>query len=298
MSTFIKYHEEADTRIIVHAIYADKTFSEKHVQGRIIVKSPDTDVLVLLVHYFPKMTSTCELWFQTGMITSVKDCRRYIPVHDICHSINPIVCKILPAAHAITGCDSTSSFYGIGKKSVMKFLKEKHDLVADLSQLSSLDTDEAISVSRKLVSRLYDPKGKSSQGHGDLNKLRVKQATLKNSTLARLPPSEASFKQHVLRASYQTQIWMNAHEPHIVIGSPLGHGWREGKLGLEPVFFEGQMTSDFLQDLVCTCKGKSVCSRGCVCFEQNLSCTELCPCQASDLCFNDHTHTRDNSDDD
>jgi hypothetical protein len=42
--------------------------------------------------------------------------------------------------------------------------------------------------------------------------------------------------------------------------------------------FEGQMSSDFLQDLVCTCKGRSVCSKGCVCFEHNLSCTELCPC--------------------
>jgi hypothetical protein len=30
--------------------------------------------------------------------------------------------------------------------------------------------------------------------------------------------------------------------------------------------FEGQMSS-----------GRSVCSKGCVCFEQNLSCTELCP---------------------
>jgi hypothetical protein len=51
--------------------------------------------------------------------------------------------------------------------------------------------------------------------------------------------------------------------------------------------------SDFLQDLVCTCKGKSVCSRSCVCFEHNLSCTELCSCQASDLCRNSNTHKRD-----
>jgi hypothetical protein len=48
----------------------------------IVVKSPDTDVLVLLIHYFPQMTSTCEVWFQTGMVTSIKDCRRYIPVHE------------------------------------------------------------------------------------------------------------------------------------------------------------------------------------------------------------------------
>jgi hypothetical protein len=31
-----------------------------------------------------------------------------------------------------------------------------------------------------------------------------------------------------------------------------------------PVYFQGQMSSDFLQDLICTCKGKAVCSSGCV----------------------------------
>jgi hypothetical protein len=46
-----------------------------------------------------------------------------------------------------------------------------------------------------------------------------------------------------------------------------------------PVYFDGQTSSDFLQYLLCTCKGKTLSSKGCVCFEQNLSCTELCPCQ-------------------
>ena len=58
------------------------------------------------------------------------------------------------------------------------------------------------------------------------------------------------------------------------------------------------MSSDFLQDLVCTCKGRSVCSKGCVCFEQNLSCTELCHCQALDLCHDVITHRTDIEDDD
>jgi hypothetical protein len=53
------------------------------VSGRIVVKSPDKDVLVLLVHYFPKMKNTSELWFQTGLNTSTKDCKHYIPVHEL-----------------------------------------------------------------------------------------------------------------------------------------------------------------------------------------------------------------------
>jgi hypothetical protein len=59
---------------------------------------------------------------------------------------------------------------------------------------------EVIHLSRKLISRLYDPKGRSKRCHIDLNKLRVKLETVKDSTLVRLPPSEDTFKQHVLRS--------------------------------------------------------------------------------------------------
>ena len=92
--------EEADTRIVLHALNADRLYRENKVKGRIVVKSPDIDILVLLIHYFPQMTSTCEVWFQTGMVTSIKDCRHHIPLHELCKSLNSFVCNILPAAHA------------------------------------------------------------------------------------------------------------------------------------------------------------------------------------------------------
>jgi hypothetical protein len=61
-------------------------------------------------------------------------------------------------------------------------------------------------------------------GQIDLNKLRVKLATVKDSTLVRRPPSEDTFKQHVLRSSYKTKIWLNAHIPKPAVGSPFEHG--------------------------------------------------------------------------
>jgi hypothetical protein len=61
-----------------------------------------------------------------------------------------------------------------------------------------------------------------------------------------------------------------------------------------PVFFEGIMTSDFLQDLICSCKGKVMRGRSCVCNKQNMCCTELCPCQDSDFCMNFFSRSREN----
>ena len=47
--------EEADTRMIFHAVKADLYFKENSVKGRVIIKSKDTDVLVLAIYYHPQM---------------------------------------------------------------------------------------------------------------------------------------------------------------------------------------------------------------------------------------------------
>jgi len=186
-------HEEADTRIILHALHADKMFGLKGTKGRIIIKSPDTDVLILAVHFFPTFQHTQELWFQTGSVTNTRDLRRFIPVHDICNTLNHVMCKVLPAAHALTGCDTTSSFFGIGKKSVYKVLKTNPDEFRDLVSLADCNVEDSLPTCRKLVARLYDQKGKQASGLSDLNQLRVRLATRKNACLAKLPPCEATF---------------------------------------------------------------------------------------------------------
>jgi hypothetical protein len=48
--------------------------------------------------------------------------------------------------------------------------------------------------------------------------------------------SEDTFKQHVLRSSYQTKIWLIAHIPKPAVGSPLEHGCQNGKFGIVSTF--------------------------------------------------------------
>ena len=64
--------EEADTRIILHALYSDKLYQENNVQGRIVVKSPDKDVLVLLVHYFPKRKTQVSFGFKQDLLRALR----------------------------------------------------------------------------------------------------------------------------------------------------------------------------------------------------------------------------------
>ena len=107
-----------------------------------------------------------------GNVISVKDGRRFLPIHELCFSLSEITCRVLPAAHALSGCDTTSSFFGIGKKSVYKILKAPY--FHDLDNLGDPDKDVAISCSSRFVARLYDQKKSCASSHHDINKLQVK----------------------------------------------------------------------------------------------------------------------------
>ena len=93
--------EEADTRMILQALHADKRLKELGKQGRIIIKTSDTDVIVLCIYFDKQMTNTSELWVQMENVSSVKDDRRFLPIHELCSSLSEITCRVLPAAHAL-----------------------------------------------------------------------------------------------------------------------------------------------------------------------------------------------------
>ena len=52
--------EEADTRLILHAVMAAEAGA-----NRIVINSPDTDVLMLLLHHRPRINAD-ELYFYAG----------------------------------------------------------------------------------------------------------------------------------------------------------------------------------------------------------------------------------------
>jgi hypothetical protein len=293
------FQEEADTRVIFHTVYADQHFVKLNIRGCIVIKTPDTDILVIAVHYFPQLTNTDELWLETGNVTSMFDHRRYIAVHQICRANSPVFCKMLPAVHAITGCDSTSSFFKVGKKSVLKIIMERGaDHFQELVMFSKTGEEHDIEAARKLTASLYDPKGRYTSYHSSLNALRTKIATSKEVVLSQLPPSEASFKQHVKRAAWQTGIWLSSHIAKPDFGSAEGHGWHKDENHiLTPVYFEGPTSSELLKGLVCSCAGKKMCKKTCGCTKGNLSCCELCPCRADgENCHNALTHVLQSDD--
>ena len=78
----------------------------------IIIRTVDTYVVVLAIATVQHQ-STSKLWVAFG----VKQHFRYIPAHTIAHRLGTRKCQALPVSHAITRCDTVSSFCRRGKQS-------------------------------------------------------------------------------------------------------------------------------------------------------------------------------------
>ena len=235
------------------------------MKGSVTNKSSDTDVLVLAIHYFPKLKAIEALWIEKGKVTATADLRTLVPVHEICSNIDETVPQILPAIHALTGCDSTSSFYGVGKKKVWKTIQmlcAKRSLPS-LDHLNTDDITQAIEASRIFIASLYDPAGRFQDSHGDLSKLRI-ELIGRDTPLQRIPPSEPSFEEHVKRVVYQVKIWLSSHEAKPDIPSPEGNGWYKMDVW-KPKRFDGPTAAEMLVELLCSCRGRSPCASNCTC---------------------------------
>ena len=134
-----------------------------------------------------------ELWFQTGG----KDRMRFIPpLHS---SLGQLLCKALPAFHALTSGDSTSSLQGIGKKTAWKTLLKENRLQQQLSKFGgdSVVSESTLRSSEELLCTSYSPKECFAKAHDVRNYLFF----LKNNKSEELPPTVDSLSHHMTQAN-------------------------------------------------------------------------------------------------
>uniref|UniRef100_UPI00358E53D5 uncharacterized protein n=3 Tax=Myxine glutinosa TaxID=7769 RepID=UPI00358E53D5 len=243
--------EETDSRIILYCEYAQsKNFNY------VRVKSPDTDVFFILLHYAHRLADITVL-FDTG--TGNK--KKLINISELAHNYSHEYCTALMALHAFCGCDTTSAFRGIGKVKPMKTLLKIPRYVPVLAQLGDtwdipsqlLDDLEAFTCAIYGRPRVLKV--------DDLRLLRINELCARdeiltpsqNIDMATLPPCRRSLLQHIARVNYQVGIWKRAHIPKPDV--PLahnGHGWTQTDEHLEPLWYDGTMLPAQLSDLART----------------------------------------------
>ena len=219
--------DEADTRIILHSIYASRQAN----CDALYVRSPDTDVFLLLLS-FNKLIDK-PLIFDTG--TGNK--RRKINITNISEKMGKPLCDAILGLHAFTGCDSTSCFAGKGKIKALTMLHKDSKLVDLFAKFGTSEciTDSDIAELEAFVCKLY---GKPS--YTKVDKVRydtVRQRFKSGSStpltntdgidLSQMPPCRKVLllQLHIQRANFQTQIWRQASKSHPTLPKPEDNGW-------------------------------------------------------------------------
>ena len=265
------FHEEADTRIILHCIHSDAEF--------LVVACQDTDVFCLLIAHIDKMRCK-QLWMKAG--TSKKP--KYLPIHTIRERLKNSVSKIetiLPF-HAITGCDTVSFFAGHSKKTAWKAFAHHQKLLESLGD-GNLD-DTTVKSVEKFISRVYN----AANAEG-CNEARAALFSRCRSPEA-LPPTSDAARWHIARAHFQAMVWRQAHETNPTLPLPETMGWTKSDDGkLVPKLMTLAPVPESCTEMI-TCGCKSGCSTNrCSCRNVRLPCTGACKCRSTgDLnCTND-----------
>ena len=142
-------HDEADTRLILHAEDALQNLDLA------VIRSVDTDVLVIALHHFKEIMERCVVTCDKDLIMHIgsEAQSRYIPCSQVVDNMPTKVLQNLLAMHALTGCDTTSALFNVGKKKAIKLLERgKFDMTTlGCSQPEQPDFEEA----ERFVAQLY-----------------------------------------------------------------------------------------------------------------------------------------------
>ena len=148
-----------------------------------------------------------DLWIVFG----IQQRFRYIPIYNIVMDLGHAKSTALSAFHALTGCDTTSSFYGKGKTAWTAW-QSLLELTVPLQLLSRPDPSEQMikahtAILQQFVLLLY---GVCEDGISTVNAARRHLFLKRGKNFLQMPPSSDALHQHLLRVAYQSgHVWWN-----------------------------------------------------------------------------------------
>jgi len=197
--------EEADLRIIPHISHSVRSGCQ-----RVVVLSNDTDILVLLIHFF-SFFHGCglqELWMR-------KSAKEIIPIHSLAMKIGS-VSEVILASHYLTGSDVTSK---IGTKSAALKAHPENFLRNFGREENGNETDYALA-EKFLVQVL-----KHGSACNTFDELRYYTHTgTKNTNLLKLPPTTSALRAHLRRAHFVVYTSASVLSTDKLL-NPLEYGW-------------------------------------------------------------------------
>ena len=259
-------HEEADV------IIAQQALSLARMNKMVIkVVADDTNIFILLLYIYHTQQLTCDLLMSGTNAARSSSCIKFTALLN-----TDILTHLLPA-HILTGCDTVSYIWGIGKSTVVKALKTG----LTLSKLGCLQEPmvDVISEATKFISACYGYPGETSMTDLRFKVWSNKMGNCKLNLapdLKVLPPTSKAFEQHVYRAHLQTAIWRSVTSADPPNANPIHYGWTLDidQNVLVPIVLPPDVSPapmDILKMIKCGC---SKCSTArCSCSVAQISCS-------------------------
>ena len=184
-------HEEADTRMFVHA-----TYGAEHGMNKILLRTVDTDVVFIGISMAQKIGCDC-LWF--AFVTGTSPTYRNLDATAMAQALGDAKCGGLPAFRALTGCDVTSPFAGKGKCTAWTAWDAYDDATSAMCTLSRMPTTESVMNFLPIIKRLTVIMYDRGSSESSLNAERLVLFSQQVKEIENIPPTQEALAQHVLR---------------------------------------------------------------------------------------------------
>lgn len=282
-------HLEADTRIVLHIL----DILREGVR-RVVVRSTDTDVFVILTYYYNSFREA-SLYGDPSIILmcgkkSSKAGIRYIDIGRVSSSMSLDQSKGLLLLFAMAGCDYVESFYTIGQKTWLQHYRRNEDIAEIFSELidNPDNLEDRFEEIMLFVLTVYGVKNPSM----GCEVARAESFTCKViTTLRQLPPSKPALFQHMRRSlCVASKRWAQAHVPDPPAVNVNEWGWIEKDGSCTPnwtnyIYVLGDKNLDPFLKLrsFCSCgKGghssQRILCKNCSCRKSNRHCWKKCGC--------------------
>ena len=260
------YFDEADYAIPqhVHSLLTDE--GKKSVK----VLSSDTDVFVLLCYFLSQSWKDKDLYMDSFSSES-----KVMNINKSVEARQDII-KSLVGLHAISGCDTVPSMFGIGKvKSIAAVEK------VPLKHLGEIKAsiDDVIHEGKKFAAKCFgQPNISSSKNRKSIwiSKTDGAKKTAKPPTLKSLPPTDEALELNIKRAHFMACLWKASVTGIPPMLDPCDFGWVKDGESLRPTMIPTGIDiapPQVLQTTSCKCPSLQCNNNRCGCFKIGSKCT-------------------------
>ncbi|CAH3187344.1 unnamed protein product [Porites lobata] len=277
-------HAESDADLLIVQTAVDSaTNSATTVVGE------DTDLLVLLCLHADVKSQP--LFFKSEKKQTAKKNHKVWHINRLKSVMGPELCLLLPFVHAVSGSDTTSRLYGVGKGAALRKLRSDSafkEAAYVFTRQSSLE--EIVAAGEKALCCLYG--GRPNEGLDVLRYRRFCEKVATSNTTVQvqsLPPTSAAARYHSARVYLQVQQWMGRGKNL----NPEDWGWLRIQDRLHARTTDQPPAPDNLLKVIrCTCK-QGCDSRRCSCRKFGIPCSFACSECRGVNCSNSSTNLSD-----